>query len=185
MTCVSVEAGLGQFQGSLIADCPVYAAPGVPLLFAGCAGSTDVSSHERVRGSVGQTMALRRPMLLIQHSGYIFGGANYVRSRRHVTYGLTEPGTLQPYAIGRLVLYASTASVVMLPLSAIGGALLALFLVYAIATRGGATPITTLLLAGIAVGSFLTAISSLLISINIVTWQVAQEHMPPQMAATP
>lgn len=69
----------------------------------------------------------------------------------------------------------STASVVMLPLSAIGGALLALFLVYAIATRGGATPITTLLLAGIAVGSFLTAISSLLISINIVTWQVAQE----------
>jgi iron complex transport system permease protein len=69
----------------------------------------------------------------------------------------------------------STASVVMLPLSAIGGALLALFLVYAIATRGGATPITTLLLAGIAVGSFLTAISSLLISVNIVTWQVAQE----------
>jgi iron complex transport system permease protein len=69
----------------------------------------------------------------------------------------------------------STASVVMLPLSAIGGALLALFFVYAIATRGGATPITTLLLAGIAVGSFLTAISSLLISVNIVTWQVAQE----------
>jgi iron complex transport system permease protein len=69
----------------------------------------------------------------------------------------------------------STASVVMLPLSSIAGALLALFLVYAIATRGGATPITTLLLAGIAVGSFLTAISSLLISVNIVTWQVAQE----------
>jgi iron complex transport system permease protein len=69
----------------------------------------------------------------------------------------------------------STASVVMLPLSSIAGALVALFLVYAIATRGGATPITTLLLAGIAVGSFLTAISSLLISVNIVTWQVAQE----------
>jgi iron complex transport system permease protein len=69
----------------------------------------------------------------------------------------------------------STVSVVMLPLSAIAGALLALFLVYAIATRGGATPITTLLLAGIAVGSFLTAVSSLLISVNIVTWQVAQE----------
>jgi iron complex transport system permease protein len=80
--------------------------------------------------------------------------------------------------LGAVVVFVtgwSTASVVMLPLSAIGGALLALFLVYAIATRGGATPITTLLLAGIAVGSFLTAISSLLISVNIVTWQVAQE----------
>jgi len=80
--------------------------------------------------------------------------------------------------LGAVVVFVSgwsTVSVVMLPLSAVGGALLALFLVYAIATRGGATPITTLLLAGIAVGSFLTAISSLLISVNIVTWQVAQE----------
>jgi iron complex transport system permease protein len=34
---------------------------------------------------------------------------------------------------------------------------------------------TTLLLTGIAVGAFLTAMSSLLISINIVTWQAAQE----------
>ena len=69
----------------------------------------------------------------------------------------------------------SAVSVVALPLAAITTALLSLFLVYAIATRGGATPITTLLLAGIAVGSFLTAIASLIISLNIVTWQVAQE----------
>ena len=54
-------------------------------------------------------------------------------------------------------------------------ALAALLLVYGIATRGGVTPITTLLLAGIAVGAFLTALSSLLLSLNIVTWQVAQE----------
>lgn len=66
-------------------------------------------------------------------------------------------------------------SVVAVPLAAIVTALLALVLVYTIATRGGSTPITTLLLTGIAVGAFLTAMSSLLISINIVTWQVAQE----------
>jgi iron complex transport system permease protein len=66
-------------------------------------------------------------------------------------------------------------SVVALPLASIAAALVALFLVYWIATRGGTTPITTLLLTGIAVGAFLTAMSSLLISINIVTWQVAQE----------
>ncbi len=69
----------------------------------------------------------------------------------------------------------STTSVVALPMAAIVAALLSLFLVYAIATRGGATPITTLLLAGIAVGSFLSAVSSLLLSLNIVTWQVAQD----------
>lgn len=67
------------------------------------------------------------------------------------------------------------ASVVAVPLAAIVSALLALLLVYAISTRGGSTPVTTLLLAGIAVGAFLTAVSSLLISINIVTWQAAQE----------
>lgn len=67
------------------------------------------------------------------------------------------------------------ASVIAVPLAAIASALLALLLVYAIATRGGSTPITTLLLTGIAVGAFLTAMSSLLISVNIVTWQVAQE----------
>lgn len=63
------------------------------MLFTGCASVVDVSTHDRVRGSVGQTMALRRPMLLIQHSGYIFGGADDVMSRRPVRYGLAEPGT--------------------------------------------------------------------------------------------
>jgi iron complex transport system permease protein len=80
--------------------------------------------------------------------------------------------------LGAVVVFVtgwSTVSVVALPLAAIVSALLSLFLVYAIATRGGATPITTLLLAGIAVGSFLSAIASMLISLNIVTWQVAQE----------
>jgi iron complex transport system permease protein len=80
--------------------------------------------------------------------------------------------------LGAVVVFVtgwSTASVVALPLASIGSALAALFFVYAVSTRGGATPITTLLLTGIAVGGFLTALSSLLISLNIVTWQVAQE----------
>jgi len=48
-------------------------------------------------------------------------------------------------------------------------------LVYAMATRGGVTPVGTLLLSGIAVTSLLTAISSLVLSLNIVNWQIAQE----------
>jgi cobalamin transport system permease protein len=78
-------------------------------------------------------------------------------------------------AVAMFVTGWGAVSVVAVPLAAIGAALAALLLVYGIATRGGSTPVTTLLLAGIAVGAFMTAISSLLISINIVTWQVAQE----------
>jgi iron complex transport system permease protein len=80
--------------------------------------------------------------------------------------------------LGAVVVFVagwSSASVVALPLTAIGSALLALLLVYATATRAGVTPTTTLLLSGIAIGAFLTAISSMLLSLNIVTWQVTQE----------
>jgi iron complex transport system permease protein len=69
----------------------------------------------------------------------------------------------------------SVTSVLSLPIAAMTGALLALALVYAMATRGGVTPVTTLLLAGVAAGSLLTAISSLLLSMNIVNWQMAQD----------
>jgi iron complex transport system permease protein len=78
-------------------------------------------------------------------------------------------------AVAMFVTGWGAASVVAVPLAAIAAAFVALLLVYGIATRGGTTPVTTLLLAGVAVGAFMTAISSLLISINIVTWQVAQE----------
>jgi iron complex transport system permease protein len=69
----------------------------------------------------------------------------------------------------------SVTSVISLPLAAMIGSLLALALVYAMATRGGVTPVTTLLLAGVAVGSLLSAVSSLLLSVNIVNWQMAQD----------
>jgi len=69
----------------------------------------------------------------------------------------------------------SGRSVVMLPLMAIASAFIALMLVQAIAARGARRPTLSLLLTGIAVGTFFTAIASFLLSINIVTWQVAQE----------
>jgi iron complex transport system permease protein len=80
--------------------------------------------------------------------------------------------------LGAVIVFVTgwgASSVVALPLASMAAALLALLLVYTIATRAGSTPITSLLLTGIAVGSLLTALSSLLISLNIVTWQVAQE----------
>src|SRR5260370_2858126 len=94
---------------------------------------------------------------------------------------LAEPalvGTGSGAVLGAVIAFVagwSARSVVSVPLAAMTGAFLALIVVYAIATRGGVTPLGTLLLAGIATTSLLSAASSLLLSVNIVNWQIAQE----------
>jgi iron complex transport system permease protein len=94
---------------------------------------------------------------------------------------LAEPGLVGAGAgavLGGVLSFVagwSATSVISLPLSAMIGALLALALVYAMATRGGVTPVTTLLLSGVAAGSLISAVSSLLLSVNIVNWQIAQD----------
>lgn len=94
---------------------------------------------------------------------------------------LAEPGLVgagSGAVLGAVLAFVagwSETSVIALPMAAIAGALLALITVYAMSTRGGLTPLTTLLLAGIALSSLLSAASSLLLSLNIVNWQVAQE----------
>jgi iron complex transport system permease protein len=80
--------------------------------------------------------------------------------------------------LGALVAFVSGAaarSAVVMPIGAFVGALLALAIVYALATRGGITRMSTLLLSGIAVAALLRAMSSLLISTNLVSWAVAQQ----------
>lgn len=69
----------------------------------------------------------------------------------------------------------TVVSIVSVPIAAMTGALLALVVVYAMATRGGVTPVATLLLSGVAITALLTAMWSLLLSVNIVNWQIAQE----------
>jgi iron complex transport system permease protein len=94
---------------------------------------------------------------------------------------LAEPGLAGAGAgavLGAVVAFVSGWSIhsaALLPVSAMLGALAALAIVYAMATRGGVTPMATLLLAGIATGALLTAMSSLLLSLHIVNWQIAQE----------
>lgn len=94
---------------------------------------------------------------------------------------LAEPGLAGAGAgavLGAVIAFVSgwsIRSVASLPVAAMVGALAALAIVYAMATRGGVTPVATLLLAGIATSSLLTATSSLLLSLNFVNWQVAQE----------
>ncbi|HUB77221.1 MAG TPA: iron ABC transporter permease [Bryobacteraceae bacterium] len=94
---------------------------------------------------------------------------------------LAEPGTVGTGSgaiLGAVIAFAagwSTRSVISLPLMAMIGAFAALVIVYAMATRGGVTPVGTLLLAGIAMMSLLSAISSLLISLSVLNWQIGQE----------
>jgi iron complex transport system permease protein len=94
---------------------------------------------------------------------------------------LAEPGLVGagPGAVlGGVISFVtgwSATSVITLPLAAMAGALIAIGLIYVMATRGGVTPVTSLLLSGVATGALLSAISSLLLSINIVNWQIAQD----------
>ncbi len=66
-------------------------------------------------------------------------------------------------------------SAITLPIAAFLGALLALVTVYALSTRGGVTPFSMLLLTGIAMTSLLIAISSLLLTLSVSNWEVAEE----------
>lgn len=94
---------------------------------------------------------------------------------------LAEPsviGVSQGAALGAVVAFISglaAAAVFWLPLFAFAGALAALGAVHAVATRAGRTPPATLLLAGIALGALSTAVATLLISLSVVNWQVANE----------
>jgi iron complex transport system permease protein len=69
----------------------------------------------------------------------------------------------------------SASNPAALPVAAMSGALVALVAVYAMATRGGVMSTATLLLAGVAVSSVLSAAVGLVLSLQIQNWQVAQE----------
>src|SRR5262249_402638 len=78
-------------------------------------------------------------------------------------------------AVISMVTGLAMRDVLALPAFSFAGSLLALFAVYALTTRGGRTPMTTLLLAGVALSSLFAAVSSFLISLTWVRWEVAEE----------
>lgn len=69
----------------------------------------------------------------------------------------------------------ATKSLYYMPMMAFVGALLALFVVYAIATRRGRTPIVTLFLAGVALNALIGAATSFLITAKWGRYEIAQE----------
>lgn len=87
-------------------------------------------------------------------------------------------GTSAGGAFGAVLAIAcglATRSLWYLPLLAFLSSMGALCAVYAIATRHGRTPVTTLLLAGVAISALISAATSLVISLQFGNYQVAQE----------
>lgn len=87
-------------------------------------------------------------------------------------------GTSAGGALGAVLAFAaglSARSLFYLPVFAFVGSFVALFAVYFIATRRGRTPVSTLLLAGIAVGALVGAAISFVITSTSVRFEVAQE----------
>ncbi|HLY31349.1 MAG TPA: iron ABC transporter permease, partial [Ktedonobacterales bacterium] len=82
-------------------------------------------------------------------------------------------GTSSGAALGATIAFAVTTSAALywqgfgvVAAFAFLGALLAVALVYALATRGGQTPVVTLLLAGVAISAVLTAAQTLIITLD-------------------
>jgi iron complex transport system permease protein len=94
---------------------------------------------------------------------------------------LAEPnvvGVSAGAALGAVVSFVTglaAASALWLPLCAFVGALGALAVVYSITARAGRTPVATLMLAGIALSALLSSVTTLLVSVSFVDWQVSAE----------
>jgi iron complex transport system permease protein len=149
---------------------------GIKLLPAGW-----VNAHSVTQADVVIVWLIRAPRVVVAGfvgMGLAAGGAVMQGFFRNPLAEAGITGAAPGAVLGAVIAFVtgwSAHSVVSLPLAALAGALVALALVYGMATHGGVTPVGTLLLAGIATGSLLSAISSLLLTLNIVNWQVAQE----------
>ncbi len=87
-------------------------------------------------------------------------------------------GTSTGAAVGAVLALTSGlagAFLLAVPLFAVGGALLSLLIVTRIATRGGHTPVTTLLLAGVALNALLGAVNSWLIARSWEQYEAARQ----------
>ncbi len=65
----------------------------------------------------------------------------------------------------------------LIPAAAFIGGVGCALLVYAVSTSRGRTPVTTLLLAGIAVGGIANALTSLVLSLSLAQWEVGREML--------
>lgn len=128
-----------------------------------------------LRGSLSRTVVsaetiiwkIRLPRILL---GFLIGASLAVAGTAF--QGLLQNPLADPYTIGvssgaavgataAMLLFPEAASAFTIPLCGFAGALLALFTVYRLGRVGGRLPVVTVLLAGVVVSSFLSAVISL------------------------
>lgn len=112
-------------------------------------------------------LQVRLPRILL---GFLIGASLSVAGTAF--QGLLRNPLADPYTIGvssgaavgataALLFFPGAASGFIIPLCGFAGALLALFTVYSLGSVGGRLPVVTVLLAGVVVSSFLSAVISL------------------------
>jgi iron complex transport system permease protein len=87
-------------------------------------------------------------------------------------------GTSSGGALGAVLALATglaARSLFYIPVFSFAGALVALFVVYGVATQRGRTPIASLLLAGVALNAMISAATTFLITMTSVRFEIAQE----------
>lgn len=177
MLCVAFIAGIA-IGSSPIAPVTVARVLAAHILPAGWVDLSSVSESERVI-----VWLVRTPRVVIAAcvgASLAVAGTQMQAMFRNALASPDVIGSSSAGAFGA-VLALSTGlamrSLFYLPVMAFVGALVSLFIVYAIATRRGRTPVATLLLAGVALNSLIGAATSFLISLHWVRWQVAEEMM--------
>jgi len=144
---------------------------GVTLrIFLSQLGMPWIETGDVSRNTVAIVLSLRLPRVLL---GVLIGASLALAGTTF--QGLLRNPLADPFTIGVSSGAATGATIAiflrqlngfhfphMIPLFAFSGALLAIFFVYNLAKIGGQVPVATLLLAGVVVSSFLSAVISLL-----------------------
>lgn len=80
-------------------------------------------------------------------------------------------------AVSVLYLLPPAAATIGVPIASFAGGLAVAMLVYTLASSRGVTPVSTLLLAGIAVGGIASAATSFVLSLSLADWEVGREML--------
>jgi iron complex transport system permease protein len=197
LNAVAVPSSVSVSTGAV--DLPVGALP-VPAVHVGYAPLLDLAVPEQTQFIVGQ---LRLPRIVLGATvGFALAAAGTVM-QGFFRNPMADPsiiGVSSGASVGAVAAIAFPAVVpVGLRPAAFATALIAAFAVYAVATQDGRTPVATLLLAGVAVQTFLGAVTSYLLvmsgeslreamywlmgNLHSATWAEVGLALPPAVLA--
>ncbi|MGH9850944.1 MAG: FecCD family ABC transporter permease, partial [Blastocatellia bacterium] len=178
---VAILLGAALIAGIAIGSAPVSAATvarvlAFHILPRGWINVSDIAEPEQV--IVWLIRTPRAMVAALVGAGLAVAGAQMQGLFRNPLASPDIIGVSSGGALGAVLALATglaMRSIFYLPVMSFMGALLALFLIYTIATRRGRTPVATLLLIGVAFNALIGAATSFLISLQWVRWEVAQE----------